>query len=379
MSQSDLFDIAIIGAGIAGASLAWRLADQRRIIVLERESQPGYHSTGRSAAMFMEAYGTPQIQALTRASREFLHNPPSGFAEHSLVTPRGCLYMAKRGQEEQLQEVCRDTAARGGNVHLISARETLDRVPILREDILAGAMYEPEAKDIEVHALHNEFLRGMRNKGGELRCNAGVIAAKRENGGWLISLADGSRIIARQVINAAGAWADLTAELFGARSVGLQPCRRTVFTFAPPADHPGFTRWPTVIDVDETFYFKPDAGQLLGTPANADPVPPQDVMPEELDVAIGIHRIQEMTTLHIPRPNHTWAGLRSFVSDGDLVVGWDRQCEDFFWLAAQGGYGIQSSVGTSLLAATLILGQPLPEILLQEGVTPELLSPSRLR
>lgn len=179
-------------------------------------------------------------------------------------------------------------------------------------------------------------------------------------------------------MNAAGAWADHVAQICGAAPIGLQPCRRTAFTFEGPKDV-DFSRWPAVIGIDESFYFKPDAGQLLGSPANADPVAAQDVMPEELDIATGIYHIEAATSLTIRRPRHSWAGLRSFVADGDLVVGWDDKCEGFYWLAAQGGYGIQSAAGVSQLACTQLLDQPLPEELRCQGVDPRRLLPARLR
>ncbi|AZC16222.1 FAD-binding oxidoreductase [Pseudomonas sp. CMR5c] len=378
MHDTQCFDFVIIGGGIAGASLAYRLAGQASVLVLERESQPGYHATGRSAAMFMEAYGTPQIQALTRASRVFYQRPPEGFCEHPLLEPRGCLYVANHEQLDQLQQTYDETRARSANVRLIDADQAQALVPCLRPEAIAGAMLETAAQDLDVHALHQGFLRAMRRAGGVLQCDAQIVEATREDRQWLLRLKDGRQVQARSLVNAAGAWADEVARLCGVAPVGLQPCRRSAFTFEGPQDT-DFSRWPAVIGIDESFYFKPDAGQLLGSPANADPVPPQDVMPEELDIATGIYHIQNATSLNIRRPRHSWAGLRSFVADGDLVVGWDDDREGFFWLAAQGGYGIQSAAGVSQLACALLLGQPVPEELLGQGVDPQRLAPARLR
>ncbi|MCE5982630.1 MULTISPECIES: FAD-dependent oxidoreductase [Pseudomonas] len=376
--MTETFDIVIIGAGIAGASLGYRLADGQRVLMLEREAQAGYHSTGRSAAMFMEAYGTPQIQALTRASRAFYESPPPGFCEHALLEPRGCLYVATLEQQALLDSTYAQSLANGTEVTLLDRDGALALVPSLRAEVLAGAVLEPGAMDLDVHALHQGFLRGYRQAGGQLRCNAEVVEGRYHEGHWHLSLADGSGIQARQVVNAAGAWADRIAAVCGIQPIGLQPCRRSAFTFEGPQDQ-AFSRWPAVIGVDESFYFKPDAGQLLGSPANADPVEPQDVMPEELDVAIGIYNIEAITTLAIRRPSHTWAGLRSFVADGDLVIGRDPQNPAFFWLAAQGGYGIQSAAGASQLACALLLEQPLAATLSAEGVEPQRLSPARFR
>ena len=376
--MTPIYDTLIIGAGIAGASLGYRLAGRQKVLLLEREAQPGYHSTGRSAAMFMEAYGTPQIQALTRASRAFYEAPPPGFCEHPLLEPRGCLYVASLEQRALLEQTHAQNLANGTEVSLLDRDAALALVPSLRGENLAGAVLEAGAMDLDVHALHQGFLRGYRAAGGELRCNAELIQAWYLDDLWQVELGDGSRVQARQLVNAAGAWADRVAEQCGVARIGLQPCRRSAFTFPGPADR-DFAHWPAVIGVDESFYFKPDAGQLLGSPANADPVEPQDAAPEELDVALGIYNIEAMTTLAIRRPSHTWAGLRSFVADGDLVIGFDAHAPAFFWLAAQGGYGIQSAAGASRLAADLLLGQPLCPGLVSQGVAPERLSPARFQ
>lgn len=372
------FDVAIIGAGIAGASLAYRLAGERSVLLLERESQPGYHATGRSAAMFMESYGPPAVRALTRASRAFYEQPPSGFGDRPLLTPRGVLYLATHGQEALLQEMQRTLAASGSALERLDAGAALARVACLRPEVVHGALFEHGAQDIDVHALHQGFLRGMRGHGGELRTGAQVIAAQHGGARWTLRLADGEAVHARAVVDAAGAWADEVAALFGAAPIGLVPHRRSAFTFKAP-DGLDVSGWPAVVGVDESYYFKPDAGQLLGSPANADPTVPHDVVPEELDIAMGIHQIEAATTLTIRRPASTWAGLRSFVRDGEMVIGWDEHCPGFFWLAGQGGYGIQSAAGASELAASLLCGGPLPPELARHGVDPHALAPQRLR
>jgi D-arginine dehydrogenase len=372
------FDIAVIGAGIAGASLAYRLAGERSVLLLERESQPGYHATGRSAAMFMESYGPPAVRALTRASRAFYEQPPSGFGEAPLLTPRGVLYLATHGQEGLLDEMQRTLAASGSVLERLDAGAALARVGCLRPEVVHGALYEHGAQDIDVNALHQGFLRGMRGRGGELRTRAHVVAAQRSNERWTLRLADGEAVHAQAVVDAAGAWADEVAALFGAAPIGLVPHRRSAFTFKAP-EGSDVSGWPAVVGVDESYYFKPDAGQLLGSPANADPTVPHDVVPEELDIALGIHQIEAVTTLTIRRPASTWAGLRSFVRDGELVVGWDDHCPGFFWLAGQGGYGIQSAAGASELAASLLRGAALPPELVRHGVDLRALAPQRLR
>jgi D-arginine dehydrogenase len=381
--SAQQFDVVIVGAGIAGASLAYRLTAESsspmRVLLLEREAQPGYHATGRSAAMFMETYGTPQIQALTRASRAFYEQPPEGFTEHPLLHERGCLYIANEEQRGTLMETYDGAQALAGNVQLLDAAEALSRVPCIRPEAVAGgAMFEPDARDLDVHALHQGFLAGARRQGVVLRCNAELESGEKSGETWTLFLKDGTHLQARIVVNAAGAWADDVAQRCGVAPVGLQPCRRSAFTFPAP-EGVDCSAWPAVVGIDESFYFKPDAGQLLGSPANADPVAAHDVVAEELDVATGIYHIEAATTLTIRRPSHVWAGLRSFVPDGDMVVGFDDAQRGFFWLAAQGGYGIQSAAGVSALAAALVTGQALPVDLIDQGVAPSLMTPLRLR
>ena len=371
------FDVAIIGAGIAGASLAYRLAGERSVLLLERESQPGYHATGRSAAMFVESYGPPAVRALTRASRAFYEHPPAGFSEQPLLAPRGVLHLATLGQEALLQETQRALAASGCALERLDAGAALARVGCLRAELVHGALFEHGAQDINVHALHQGFLRGMRGRDGELRTGAQVVAAQHNGALWTLRLAEGEAVRARAVVDAAGAWADEVAALFGAAPIGLMPRRRSAFTFKAP-EGLDVSGWPAVLGVDESYYFKPDAGQLLGSPANADPTVPHDVVPEELDIALGIHRIEAVTTLTIRRPASTWAGLRSFARDGEMAIGWDEHCPGFFWLAGQGGYGIQSAAGASELAASLLRGEALPTELARHGVDPHALAPQRL-
>ena len=372
------YDFVIIGAGIAGASMGWELAGQRRVLLLERESQPGYHTTGRSAALYSATYGTANIRALTRASRAFYDAPPPEFGGAPILTPRGVVYLAGPDQLDLLDAAYAEILPLNPGVRRLTRDELLAELPCLRPEAVAAGMSEPGAADIDVHALHQGYLRGLRQRGGAIRCNAEVTGLQRLDDGWRVRLAGGEAITAGAVVNAAGAWADVVAALAGVPPIGLEPRRRTAFTFPVPAGMDA-GRWPAVIGIDESYYFKPDAGQLLGSPANADPVAPHDVVPEELDVALGIHRIEQVTSFQIRRPSHSWAGLRSFVADGDLVIGWDNHVPRFFWLAAQGGYGIQSAAGAALLARQLALDEPLSASLVEEGVTRDALSPARLR
>lgn len=370
-------DYLIIGAGIAGASIGYWLAPHAKVVLLERETQPGYHSTGRSAALFMESYGPQQIRALTCASRAFLEHPPAGFTDHPILSPRGALMVAGTGQADLLEEhdvIVRSVSERARRLDVESACEL---VPVLRPERLLGAVYEPDAADIDVHALHQGYLRGLRASGGMLSCGAEVTAMEYDRGTWRVT-ASGQTYEAPIVVNAAGAWCDVIGSLAGAVPIGLIPMRRSAFTFAPP-EGADISRWPMFIGVDESYYVKPDAGLLLGSPANADPVHPHDVQAEELDIALAIDRIQAMTTLRIHRPRHVWAGLRSFVKDGNLVGGFDPVVPGFFWAAAQGGYGIQSSAAAGEMYAALLRGVSVPSRITDCGVQQEAISPTRIR
>ena len=373
------YDFMIVGAGIAGASVGAELAARGRTLVLEREAQPGYHTTGRSAAVFAESYGSPVIRALTRASRAFLAAPPASFGVPSLIRPLGALFIAEPGQQALLEKEAAVFAREAPAIRRMNAAEALAMLPVLRPERVLGALYDPDTADLDVQALHQGLLRQLRAAGGQLRCDAEVVALQPVAGGWQLTLgAGGETLTARVLVNAAGAWGDVLAGLAGIAPLGLQPRRRSAFVFAPPPaiDHRG---WPMAIGIDESWYLKPDAGQLLASPANADPVAPHDVQPEELDIALGIDRLQHMTTLTIRRPTRTWAGLRSFVPDGGPVAGFGDSAPGFFWLVGQGGYGIQTTPALGRAAAALACGEPLPDDLLAQGVSAAALAPARLR
>ena len=370
-------DFLIIGGGIAGASIAYWLAPHGRVVLLEREAQPGYHSTGRSAAMFMESYGTPQVCALTRASRAFFEAPPAGFADSAVLSERGSMMVATHGQEALLADYWAGARALSSAARLLDAAGACALVPALRAQRVLGAVHEPEALAMDVDVLHQGYLRGLRRAGGAVVCHAEVTALQRSGPLWQVH-AGGIGYAAPVGINAAGAWADVVATLAGVRPIGLQPKRRSAFIFAPP-EGMASGDWPLTIGIAEDWYFKPDAGMLLGSPANADPVPPQDVQAEELDIALAIDRIESMTSLSIRRPTRTWAGLRSFVADGDLVGGFDPEASGFFWVAAQGGYGIQTSAAMGEACAALARGLPLPDPIAAFGLNADMLGPARLR
>jgi D-arginine dehydrogenase len=375
--MAESADFLVVGGGIAAASVGYWLAPHGRVILLERESQPGYHSTGRSAALFMESYGTPQVRALTLASRAFFEAAPGGFTEHPVLSPRGAMMVAEHGHEDALRQHWDVLRAMSPNARLLDAQGACEITPVLRREKLAGAVHEPDAADMDVHAIHQGFLRGIRRAGGRVVTDAEVTSLRRMGQAWQAG-AGGQTYEAPVVLNAAGAWAGVVGAMAGAMDIGLQPRRRSAFIFAPPTGCDA-SAWPLVAGVTEDWYIKPDAGMLLGSPANVDPVPPHDVQPEEMDIALAIDRIQAMTTLTIRRPTRTWAGLRSFVADGDLVGGWDPQAPGFFWVAAQGGYGLQTSPAMGEACAALARGQEIPAHIAARGLTAAMLSPERLR
>ncbi len=367
-------DVIVIGAGIAGASVAAHLAQTQNAILIEREERPGYHATGRSAAFFTEIYGNPLIRALTRASREFLFDPPPGFAEGPLTRPRGCLYIAAASQLNILREFATqpDIACATRDVSL---PEALGLCPMLRAEYLAGALLEPDGADIDVHALHQGYLRLFRQRHGQILQNAPVLAIHESKSLWHVE-AGNETLAAPLLVNAAGAWADEIAALAGIARVGLMPCRRTAVLVDPP---PGMVvdRWPFVSDIEQQFYFKPEAGSLFLSPADETPSTPCDAQPDEWDVACAVDRVETATTLRITRLKARWAGLRTFAPDRSPVVGFSRESSGFFWLAGQGGYGIQTAPALSRAAAELALRRPMPSDLAAAGIAASDMSPQR--
>jgi D-arginine dehydrogenase len=369
------FDFIIIGAGMAGASLAYELAQANRVCLLEAEAHPGVHTTGRSAALFAPSYGGTEIRAITRASQAFFLRPPDGFCEHPLLHPRGCLWLARSDQAARLDRMVEEIARSGGQVSPITPAQALDRVPQLRRDYVASAALDTHAMDIDVAELHQGFLRGARRAGAVVGTNARVLAAQWRGGLWTVPTAGGV-VNAPVIINAAGAWADQVAAACGARPLGLQPLLRTAMIVDAPqgAD---LRDWPTVIDADEEFYFKPEAGRLLLSPADETLVEPCDAQPDEMDIAVGVERVQAALDLEVRRIRRSWAGLRTFATDRIPVIGFDPELPQFFWCAGQGGYGIQTAPALARTAAALAQELAPPADVLAQGLMVSALSPTR--
>jgi len=368
-------DVIVLGAGMAGASVAAELAPSRRVILLETEQQPGLHATGRSAAMFFETYGNLTVRALTRASREFLEYPPSGFADAPLLSPRGALFVADAPRLFALEAMI-ETDPAASQYRPLDVAEVRAQCPLLSEDWVAGGLLDESGHDMDVAAIHLGYLKLGRHAGMQLVTGTGDTRIERVGDVWQAHTRVGT-FAAPVLVNATGAWADEVAQQAGVRPIGLQPLRRTAVLLPAPA---GFdiARWPMVIDVEEEFYFKPDAGKLLLSPANEDPMPPCDAYPDDIDVAIAVDRFENATRTRVDRVGHSWAGLRSFVADRSPVAGYDTQAPGFFWLAGQGGYGIQMAPALARAAAALVAGEPLPADIKGQGVSEQALSPARL-
>ena len=375
------FDFAVVGAGIAGVSAAYQLAPKAKVVILERENVPAYHTTGRSAALHSETYGSAEIRAITVVSGHFYRKPPQGFTDHPLLTARGALIAGRAEQTADIQAAAAEYRKLVSTVRWLEPAEVLRRLPILKPQAASGGAVFEEAEDMDVAAIHAGFLKGARAARAQLRLNAEVSALDRKNGQWTIRLRDCESVTAANIVNASGAWADVVGGMAGAKPIGLVPKRRTAFTFDAPPDFLqrglDLARLPMVIDFDESWYVKPEVGQFMGSLADETPSPPCDAQPEEIDVATAVDRIEQSTTLTIRRIKNKWAGLRSFVPDKNLVIGFDPKVEGFFWLAGQGGYGIQTAEAAGRCAAALALGGKLPDDVASLGVREAALAPGR--
>lgn len=373
----DSVDVCIIGGGMAGASVAFHLAPHAAVAVLEREPQVGYHSTGRSAALYAPQYGSPVIRRLTASAGEFLSAPPDGFAAAPLLTDRGFMTIGSAAQRPALERHEALARASGQTATRLSTRDALELVPSLRPEAVDWALLDRTARDLDVESLLQGFLRGARAHGARVITGREVAVLERDGGGWRIGGND-FELQARILVDAAGAWADEIAGRAGVAPLGLVPHRRTAFVFDPP-EQVAVARWPMVSDADELFYFKPEAGRLLGSLAEETPSPPVDAQPDELDVAIAVDRIEQAVDFAVRRVLRSWTGLRVFGPDRDPVSGFEPGVPGFYWHAAIGGYGIQTAPALGAFAAAMILGHEPPPALAERGLSVPQLAPERLR
>lgn len=373
--MTKVYEFAVIGAGIAGASVAAELAGDASVILVEMESQPGYHTTGRSAAMFAPGYGPQPVRALTRASAGFFNAPPAGFCDIDLLSPRDVVMVARSDQMGALDALI-DELVSEATVERIDAGDLADRHPLLRAGYAEAGMLDRSGSEIDVNALHQGYLNLLRQRDGVLQTKSEISEMTFDGEVWHLT-AGAETIYAAKVINAAGAWADEVGQKAGAERIGLVPMRRTALTVDAP-EGMNIDTLPLVVDIDEEFYMKPESGRLLISPANEDPMAPCDAQPEELDIAFCIDRIERAFDIQVRRIATKWAGLRSFVPDKSPVVGFSVKTPHFFWLAGQGGYGIQTAPALARCAASLISGHPVPQDILKEDLDLSSLSPKRL-
>ena len=368
-------DYLIIGAGISGAAAAYELSQSGSVVLIEAETAPGYHSTGRSASLYTRNFGGEVVRRINAASHAFFTNPPGGFCERPLLTPRGSLAVAAPGEEDRLVPILNLSVA-GNEVEKINAARALELAPLLRPERVAAAAYERGVMDMDVAALHQGFLRGVKRSGGVVICDKRIERLDRSDGHWQVVAGD-AVITGRIIVNAAGAWAGQIGDMAGAASIGLTPKRRTaIIVDAPSGIDVG--AMPAVEYAGNAAYFKPDAGRIMASLGDQTPVAAQDVQPDEMDVAVLADWLQRETLLTVARIEHSWAGLRSFVADEAPVVGFDAIAPDFFWLAGQGGYGIMMAPALGRAAAGLIVSGSLPSDLLAGGLCERDLSPTRL-
>ena len=368
-------DVLIIGGGIAGASAAASLGQSNlNVVLVDMENLFGYHTTGRSAATFVGCYGNPIIRTLSAASRPFFISPPEGFSEYPLLSPRGALFVADEQHITDLEKNIADPI-NFGLLERLDTAAALKLSPTVRPEAAVLASFEADAADIDVNALLQGYLKQLRNSGCQVLTRAGVTRLTHRGSTWEVETRAGM-FSTPVVVNAAGAWADEIATLAGCRSIGLVPKRRTALTFDPGLE---VSNWPLTISVDETWDFRPEGGDLLLSPADETPFKPCDVQPDELDVALCVDRIQRFTTMEVESLVSKRAGLRSFVFDKSPVVGFAEDADGFFWLAGQGGYGIQTAPAIAEFTAGLILQGAVPVTLTAHGITMDTLSPARFR
>lgn len=368
------FDVVIIGAGIAGVSLAAELGAERkagkRILMLEAEAQPGYHATGRSAAFWTESYGGPHVQPLTTASGPLLANPPLEFSERPFMERRGALHIGTQTDCEIADKLQSDFVSSGVAISPITVTEIQRHLPRLRDEWTIG-LWEPECCHIDVAALSAAYLAKFRRNGGQLLCNARLIKARHTYGIWQIETASGT-FSAKQIVNAAGAWADEVAHLAGIPAIGIQPYRRTIAQII--TDPPAPISSPLVLGLDGSFYFKSDSsGRIWLSPHDETPSLACDTAPEDIDIALAINRFEAVADWTVKRVEHKWAGLRSFAPDRLPVIGADPNNPTFFWLAGQGGFGIQTAPAAARLAAALVRG----DVYEEPNIDPVLYDPDR--
>lgn len=368
-------DFVVIGGGIAGAAAAAHLAPHGSVVLLEKETSLAYHTTGRSAAIFIVNYGAEGSRPLARASNAFFEDPPDYAVDSPLLTPRGALWVARPDQIETLDRIAEEGRRSGASTEAVTSERAVELAPMMDLDKLGGALFEPSAQDIDVAGLHQAFVRIIRRHDGIILSDSEVTTLGKANGIWTVTTPT-QTFETGAVINASGAWGDQLARLAGVKPIGLQPMRRTAF-MVPGSQE--YSHLPMVVNVENEYYFRPDGTQLLCSFAEEIPAEPSDPRPRMEDVALAIDRINEATTLRIRTVNSQWTGLRTFSPDRELVIGEEPSAPGFFWLVGQGGTGIMTAPAYGALLASHVIGQDIPVELRDAGVDPALTSPGRFR
>src|SRR5438067_9657838 len=352
-------DILVIGGGIAGLSAAAALSKRARVIVLEAEEQIGFHSSGRSATMLHYALGDRLVRALTLASRSFFDSPPVGFSDVPIGRRMPVLIHAREDEREALDALEAEISL-FAELERLDARGVHELCPLLNDDARHG-IADRNGIRLDPHALLQGNLRQLRANGGELHTSARVAQVERRSGDWYVATDKDESYSAPVLVNAAGAWADKVAELAGVQPLGLQPKRRTIITFDPP---PGteLDGLPFAKTVGDELYFAPESGRLFASPMDEVPSDPIDAQPGELEVALAAYRMEERTTVKVTSIHSRWAGLRSFTPDRHPAAGFAPSAEGFFWLAGQGGFGLQTSPAMAGIVESLIAGTNWPVI-----------------
>lgn len=370
-----MIDFVVIGGGIAGVAAAAHLAPHGTVVLVEKEATLAYHTTGRSAALFIVNYGGPGSRPLARASAHFFDSPPDYATDAPLLSPRGALWVARPEQLDALDRIAEEGTRSGAGSEALTPEEVMRLAPVMKPDLLGGGLYEPTAADIDVAGLHQAFVRILRKHDGAIRTASPVIGIEPAGSKWKVVTPE-ETFECGAVVNAAGAWGDQVASLAGIEPIGLVPMRRTAFMVPGSAE---FSALPMVVSVGHDYYFRPDGVQLLCSLSEERPDSPGDPRPLMEDVALAIERINESTILGIRSVNSQWTGLRTFAPDRDLVIGEDPAAPGFFWLVGQGGTGIMTAPAYGELVASQVLQRELPEGLAASGVDPAVTSPARIR
>jgi D-arginine dehydrogenase len=367
------YDFLVVGAGIAGASVAAHLAETHSVALIDMEERAGYHTTSRSAAAYEPNYGPPPMLAFTRASDAFFKNPPQGFTDTPMLSPRGSLFLEADGQVKYTAKLLKNSKG----LEEISVTQATKLYPVLRYDYAKRYFYDINTADLDVDILHSGFLRLFKSRGGTLLLSSPLKGVERKASQWQLLCGD-TALTATTIVNAAGAWGDAVAKMCDVAPVGLIPKRRSI-AVVPMPQGLDFDTWPMVTDVGETWYSKPQSGKLLVSSADATPVDPHDAYADDMAIAEGVDRLMTATTLEVERLEHNWGGLRTFAPDGNPVVGYDLYTDGFFWLVGQGGYGIQSCPALARTAAAIARHQSISNDIIDLGLNPDEIKPERFK